>query len=155
MTESLRRLFFSLVFALVFYVTGATFVQGFVNYPTWKLIGAAEFQKYHNAMSPLIIKFMVMPWFAEILLTFALLWLRPRTVPLWPVTMALVLNLIVLVSTVTIQIPIQMELGEHGFSLAAIERLLATDPVRWTCGIIRAGLYLWMMSLVLRRDEAA
>ncbi len=69
MTENSKRLFFTIVFALVFYVTGASFVQSFVNYPTWKLIGANEFQIYHNQMSPLIIKFMVLPWLLEIALT--------------------------------------------------------------------------------------
>ena len=69
MTENSKRFFFTIVFALVFYVTGASFVQSFVNYPTWKLIGANEFQIYHNQLSPLIIKFMVLPWLLEIALT--------------------------------------------------------------------------------------
>ena len=34
---------FLIDFALVFYVLGATFVEGFVNYRTWHLIEDAEF----------------------------------------------------------------------------------------------------------------
>ena len=33
--------------ALVFYGVGASFVESFVNYPTWRLIGANEFRAYH------------------------------------------------------------------------------------------------------------
>jgi hypothetical protein len=152
MTESSRRVLFMLVFALVFYVTGASFVQSFVNYPTWKLIGASEFTSYHQGMSSLIIKTMVLPWLVEILLTIVLLWLRPRVIPRRAIALALILNLIPLISTITIQIPIQIQLGENGQSLELLNRLVATDPIRWTPGILRALLYLWMMSLVVRSE---
>jgi hypothetical protein len=35
---------FLAVFVFVFYGMGAAFVESFVNYPTWRLIGTAEFQ---------------------------------------------------------------------------------------------------------------
>lgn len=153
MTENSKRLLFSFVFALVFYVTGAAFVQSFVNYPTWKLIGAGEFQSYHNAMSPLIIKFMVLPWLSEIVLTVLLFWLRPRVVPVWMVAFALVFNLLILASTAAIQVPIQIELGQNGLSHQAIEKLLKTNPIRWVSGGLVAFLYLWMMSRVVLAPE--
>ena len=153
MTENSKRIFFLLVFALVFYVTGAAFVESFVNYPTWKLIGAAEFKTYHNALSPLIIKFMVVPWLVETLLTIALFWLRPRAIPVWMVTLSLILNLIVWASSALIQIPIQFELSEKGLSLPAIDRLIATDPIRWISGIIRALLYLWMIPRIVKTAD--
>jgi hypothetical protein len=37
-------------FALAFYVLGATFIEGFVNYRTWHWIGAAEFRAFHQAV---------------------------------------------------------------------------------------------------------
>jgi hypothetical protein len=55
MSENLKRILFIFIFALLFYVAGASFVESFMNYPTWKLIGANEFQIYHSALSPLII----------------------------------------------------------------------------------------------------
>ena len=151
MTENFRRLYFIMLFALVFYVVGAGFIQSFVNYPTWKLIGADEFIRYHNGMSPLIIKFMVLPWLVEILLTVGLLWLRPHIIPRWAVGLALIFHLIAFISTIMIQIPIQMQLGESGLSPDLIDRLLVTDWIRLVPGILRALLYLWMMSLVVRR----
>lgn len=154
MTENSKRIFFMFVFALVFYVTGAAFVESFVNYPTWKLVGFNEFKSYHNALSPLIIKFMVLPWLLEIGLIVALFWLRPRVVPIWMITLSLIMNLIILASTALIQIPIQIELGEKGLSHHAIDKLLETDPIRWTSGIICALLYLWMMARVVRSADA-
>lgn len=150
MNENSRRLFFAFVFALVFYVTGAAFVQSFVNYPTWQLIGVHEFQSYHNAMSPRIITFMVLPWLVSVVLTALLLWLRPQGVPMWMAALALLFNLVILASTAAIQVPIQIELGETGMSHQAIEKLLRTDPIRWVSGALVALLYLRMMSLVMR-----
>lgn len=153
MKESTRRAFFACVFALVFYVTGAAFVQSFVNYPTWRTIGADEFQSYHNAMSPLIQKFMVFPWLISIVLTATLFKLRPRVVPAWMVWVALVFNLVIVTSTALIQFPIQIQLGQSGMSHKAIERLIETDPIRWVSGIVVAFAYLRMMWLVVRPSE--
>lgn len=150
MTEIFRRHYLAVLCALAFYVTGASFVQSFVNYPTWRLIGAAEFQAYHQAMSALIIKVMVLPWLLEIVLTVLLLWLRPQPLPRWPVVLALTLHLIAFISTALIQIPIQTQLSEHGLSLAHLEKLLATDPIRWVAGLLRTLLCLGMMCWLAR-----
>ncbi len=47
------------MFGLVLYVGGGYFVETFVNYPSWRMIGAAEFRDYHNVLQPRIITFMV------------------------------------------------------------------------------------------------
>ena len=52
---------FLVAFALVFYGVGASFVESFVNYPTWRLIGANEFRAYHQTLGPLVIGYMVIP----------------------------------------------------------------------------------------------
>lgn len=155
MTENSKRLFFIFVFALVFYVAGAGFVESFVNYPTWRLIGAGEFKIYHNTLSPLIIRFLVLPWVVEIALNIVLIWLRPHVIPRGAIILALVFNLIALASTIFIQIPIQMELGENGLSLRAIDKLLETDPIRVVPLILKTILYLWMMALVVRSAQRA
>ena len=43
MTETHRRLFFAAMFALVFYLVGASFVESFVTYRTWRFVGADSF----------------------------------------------------------------------------------------------------------------
>jgi hypothetical protein len=145
---------FLICFALVFYGMGASFVESFVNYPTWRLIGANEFRAYHQALSPLIIGYMVIPMLISTLLTVLLLWFRPDPLPQWAIWLAVVLQLIVWVSTVTIQLPIQMQLSRDGLSLPLIDRLVFTNWwLRKVPQIINAFLFLWLMSLLLRMNS--
>src|SRR5918997_920911 len=96
---------FLMAFALVFYGVGASFVESFVNYPTWRLIGANEFRAYHQALSPLVIGYMVIPKIIATILTVLLLWFRPAPIPRWVIRLAVVLQLIPWISTVAIQFP--------------------------------------------------
>jgi hypothetical protein len=142
---------FLISFALVFYGVGASFVESFVNYPTWRLIGANEFRAYHQALSPLIIGYMVIPMLITTLLTILLLWFRPAAVPRWAIGLAVVLQLIIWISTATIQLPIQMKLSRDGLSLPLIDRLIFTNWwLRKVPQIFNALLFLWLMSLLLR-----
>jgi uncharacterized membrane protein YGL010W len=145
---------FLITFALVFYGMGASFVESFVNYPTWRLIGANEFRAYHQAVSPLVIGFMVIPMLITTILTILLLWFRPALIPRWAVWLAVVLQLIIWVSTFAIQIPIQVRLSRDGLSLPLIERLIFTNWwLRKVPQIINASIFLWLMSLLLRVDS--
>jgi len=142
---------FLVSFALVFYGMGASFVESFVNYPTWRLIGANDFRAYHQALSPLIVGYMVIPMLITTLLTILLLWLRPAPIPQWAIWLVVVLQLVVWVSTVAIQVPIQVQLSRDGLSLPLIERLIFTNWwLRKVPQIINAALFFWMMSLLLR-----
>ena len=138
-------------FALVFYGMGASFVESFVNYPTWRLIGANEFRAYHQAVSPLVIGYMVIPMLITTILTVLLLWFRPVPIPRWAIWLAVVLQLITWVSTAAIQLPIQAQLSSDGLSLPLIERLIFTNWwLRKVPQIINALLFLWLMALLLR-----
>jgi hypothetical protein len=142
---------FLISFALIFYGMGASFVESFVNYPTWRLIGANEFRAYHQALGPLIIGYMVIPLIITTLLTVLLLWFRPTPIPRWAICLAVVLQLIPWVSTVAIQLPIQVQLSSDGLSLPLIDRLIFTNWwLRKVPQIINALLFVWLMSLLLR-----
>ena len=142
---------FLIVFALMFYGMGASFVESFVNYPTWPLIGATEFRAYHQALSPLIIGYMVIPMILGTVLTMLLLWFRPAKVPLWAIWLSIVLQVVIWISTGAIQIPIQMQLSSDGLSLPLIQRLIFTNLwFRKVPQVINVTLFLWMMSLSLR-----
>lgn len=142
---------FLISFALVFYGVGASFVESFVNYPTWRLIGAHEFRPYHQALGPLVIGYMVIPMLITTLLTVLLLWFRPAPIPQWAIWLAVVLQLIIWVSTFSIQLPIQVQLSSDGLSLPLIERLILTNWwLRKVPQIINALLFLWLMSLLLK-----
>jgi hypothetical protein len=147
--------FILITFALVFYGMGAASVESFVNYPTWPLIGANEFRAYHRTLGPLIIGYMVIPMLVATLLTILLLWFRPASIPRWMVWLAIGLQLVVWVSTFTIQLPIQGQLSADGLSLPLIDRLRATSFwLRRVPATANAFLFLWMMSVLLRGNVA-
>jgi hypothetical protein len=141
------------MFALVFYLIGASFVESFVTYPTWKVVGRSEFQAYYQELSTRIVRVMVLPGAMEIPLTVALLWLRPRVIPMWPVALSLILTVIRFVSMAVSQLRVQEQLDAGGLSLDAIDTLIRGDALTQAASIARALLYLWMMSLVVREPH--
>ena len=142
---------FLITFALILYGMGASFVESFVNYPTWRLIGANEFLAYHHAISPLVIAYMVIPMLLATALTLLLVWFRPAQIPRWAIWLSVILQMLVWVSTATIQIPIQIQLSASGLSLPLIDQLIFTNLwFRKVPQIINIFLFLWMMSLMLR-----
>ena len=142
---------FVVTFALMFYGLGASFVESFVNYPTWPLIGAAEFKAYHQALSPLVIGYMVVPMLVGTSLTLLLAWLRPAPIPAWAIWLSVGLQLVVWVSTAAIQLPIQFQLSSDGLSLPLIQKLISTNFwFRKIPQVINIVLFVWMMGLLVR-----
>lgn len=138
-------------FLLTFFSGGGATVESFVNYPTWLLIGETNFKAYHNALGPRIVLTMVLPYLASTVFNVLLFWHRPASVPRWAVWVTLGFAVLGWVSTAAIQIPIQAQLSETGFSREAIERLIATDlPLRVIPGFLRLGVAFWMLLVALR-----
>lgn len=138
-------------FLLTFFSAGGGIVESLVNYPTWLLLGDADFKAFHNALGPRIVLTMVLPYLASTVFNVLLFWHRPAQVPRWSVWVTLGLAVLSWISTAVIQIPIQAQLGESGFSREAIERLIATDlPLRTLPGLLRLGVTFWMLLRVLR-----
>jgi len=143
----MARWIFALAFALVCYGNGAACVESFVNYPSWRLIGASEFTAYHAFIGPRVIAFLVAPAMLGTVCTALLLRCRPAAIPLWSVWTAVSLQAVIWVSTATIQWPIQQSLHAHGFSAPLVERLMETNLWlrRLPYGAC-AVLFLWMAS---------
>lgn len=135
--------------ALVCYGNGAAFVESFVNYPSWRLIGTSDFPAYHAFIAPRVIAFLVAPALLGTVCTALLLRWRPAAIPLWPVAVSLGLQVVVWVSTATIQFPIQQQLGTHGFSAPLVDRLMETNFWLRRCPYAAcAVLFLWMATRV-------
>lgn len=154
-TERQRQLLFFAIFALVFYLVGASFVQSFVSYPVWREVGADEFRAYYQELSSRIVRIMVLPGIMEILLTVALVWLRPRVIPRWPIVLALGFNFVRFVSTAVIQLRVREQLNDGGLSPEAINAMTQGDYLTQASSIARALLYVWMMSRVVGGQERA
>ncbi len=154
---------FLVAFVLVCYGTGAAFIEGFVNYPSWRFIGEAEFRTYHQFISPRVLAFLVAPLILGTAFTLFLLWTRPPSVPSWMVWTALAAQTVMWISTATIQVPIQIELGTVGRDLVLLERLIITNLwLRRLPMAINGVLFLWMALRVmdvsvrgLRHDQRA
>jgi hypothetical protein len=145
---------FLATFILTFYGVGASFVESFVNYPTWPLVGANEFRAFHLALGQLLIPIMVIPMLIATLLTMLLLWLRPAPIPRWVLWLSVALQLVTWAATAAIQLPIQFELSRDGLSPALIDRLIFTNWwLRRVPNLLNAGLFIWMMSLLLRTAD--
>ncbi|HUQ65490.1 MAG TPA: hypothetical protein VM101_05020 [Flavitalea sp.] len=117
---------FSIYLLLTFYVCGGGMVTSLVDYRIWKLVGPNEFPKFHQADNARIIPVFVIFFFLSFVPQILLLRFRPPIIPKWMVWLGLFLNSIMLISSITIQIPIQMKLDKE-FSLELIERLISTD----------------------------
>lgn len=124
--NKISTIVFSVYILLSFYVLGGGIVNSLVAYRTWRYVGENEFPKFHQVDGALIIPLFVIFFFLSFLPQVLLLWFRPVVIPRRLVWLALVLNLVVLVSTITIQIPIQAELDKK-FSMELIDRLISTD----------------------------
>jgi hypothetical protein len=151
-----ESLVFTIAFALVFCTTGAAFIEGFVNYSSWHLIGVAEFQAFHEFITPRILALLVVPTALGTVCSILMLWFRPPPIPRWSVWSAIVLQMVLWVSSVMIQIPIQHKLQTQGLSIPLVDQLIVTNwwLRRLPYGIV-AALFLWMMITVLNRAKAA
>ncbi len=119
---------FSIYIAISFYVFGGGVVNSMVAYRTWRQVGPAEFPAFHHIDSRFIIPFFVVFFFLSFIPQIFLFWFRPIVIPKWMVILALLFNLITMISTITIQIPIQLKL-EEAFSLPLINKLIDTDLI--------------------------
>jgi hypothetical protein len=122
----MKNIVFSVYILIAFYVFGGGMINALVSYRTWRWVGENEFPKFHQVDAALIIPLFVVFFFLSFIPQILLFWFRPVSIPRSLVWVALLLNLIVLVSTITTQIPIQTELDKR-FSMELIDRLISTD----------------------------
>jgi hypothetical protein len=150
MNEATRRLIFLLLFAVVFFQTGVHVSQAFINYPAWGFIGRDSFPEYHRVMTGGARAFGLLPRVVELVLAIAVLYFRPAVIKRWMLVLAIALALCALLSTVFIQRPIHVQLEAVGNTPELLSRLRTTGWLRLIPEWLRAILYLWMMSLLLR-----
>ena len=120
-----------------------------MNYPSWRLIGASEFMAYHAFIGPRVIAFLVAPALLGTVCTALLLRSGRRRFRVWSVWVAVALQMVIWLSTATIQWPIQQELHAHGFSAPLVERLIETNLwLRRLPYAACAVVFLWMAARV-------
>lgn len=149
----LSPIVFTVYIFLAFYVFGAGITNSLVAYRTWRGVGAKEFPAFHQIDSALIIPFFVVFFFLLLIPLILLFWFRPPIIPAWMVWVALLFYLITLLSTLFIQIPIQVELDKR-FSLKLIDQLISTDLLyRRIPMALLAGVNFVMLYRVLKQSS--
>lgn len=149
------RVIFLAAFTLMCYGTGAAFIESFVNYPSWPLIGPTEFRTFHQFITPRVVGLLVAPMVFGTVCTFVMLWIRPPAVPRWMVWVAGVLQAGMWLSTALIQVPIQLTLSDAGQDLVLLERLIVTNLwYRRVPMALNFGLFLWMALRALNASAA-
>jgi hypothetical protein len=128
-----------LFYTLSFYCMGAGFMDSFIIYHSWNFVGPEEFAAMHQATGQRIVITFVMPTAVLLLLNILQYWFRAATVPRSWVTMALISQLIGWLSSVFIQIPIQMQLSQ-GKDEALLERLIVSDWLR---------VFAWLIYIII------
>lgn len=145
---------FVLTFALVCYVLGATFVEGLINYRSWRFIGQDQFRSYHRALGPRVIALVVLPFALSVALAILLLWFRPYAIAPWSIWFSLGLDRIAIIVSAVVQIPIQLEFDRHGLCPVALDRLIRVEWIRNLAHSFNVALFVWMMFKVLGRFAA-
>jgi hypothetical protein len=142
----------TLFFALSFFSFGEAVFEGHVNYPAWLRISDQSFVPYHQEIAARI-GFLIVPLVLTTVLNILLIWWRPPSIPLWAVWSTLALQILMWLSTVLVQIPIQMRLSSGGYSSDLLERLIWTDFLyRKVPGYIRLAITGWMLYFAVKAE---
>ena len=144
------------LFSLFFYRLGASNLEGLLNYPFWLDMGPmmsnADFIQLRVDHLWKIYPLLVIPVVVVFLITATLAVMAPPGLGRWPFVALGVLQLVSLVSTVAIQIPLQNSLSLTGFDAADLTRLIQTDLwLRKLPSVAEALLVLGLLWRVVAR----
>ena len=113
------------------FVWGASYVQGFENYPYWRDLGPhispEAFRALREAHYWKIYPLAVYPGLLAFAANAALLFLPPPGVSRWILPACFALNLFVAVATFAVLVPIQDRIDAGGFDRLLIEQLIRDD----------------------------
>jgi hypothetical protein len=116
-------------FLLVFYTFGASLMDSFAMYHTWRFVGEEEFSTMHVESGKRIVMVFVIPTFLMTVFLILFFWHRPKFVSRKLVWAAFVCGIIPWLSSALIQIPIQIRL-DGGKDQALLEWLILSDWIR-------------------------
>ncbi len=120
------------------YCLGADCVERFVNYQTWPKIHVASFRAYHQAQTPLIGWFVVLPLGISTLLQVALLLFHKEARIDGRLAWIMFASSIAgALSTAFLQLPIHRKFNRDGYSEGLMNQLLVTDWIRKLADVVR------------------
>ncbi len=126
-------------------------MQGVMNYPAWKIIGAAEFPAFHQSVDSRIFLFFVPIVFLSVPVSILMIWFGHPAISRKLLLAMAFINLFIFVVTVTLAIPIQVQLAQTK-SIELIDKLIFYDRyLRIIPGLIGIILTFTMLHQILRK----
>lgn len=138
-------LLFLLCTTLYIYAASGCWMLQAVSYPTYSLVGEKEFVPFHVAFGQKLLPVFVGPAVLANLASFVLLLIRPATMPFWVAALVAVCSLVILLTTVLIEVPKHQALDKNGKSEALIQGLVRDNlprAISWTVGSVAL---LWVL----------
>lgn len=132
-------------FVLALYVTGAAMMDSFVVYHTWKFIGDTEFPIAHIESGNRIVQVFVFPLLLTTVLLVLLFWHRAIAIPRRLLWIALACLGVAWLSSIFIQIPMQLEL-DKGKNTELLQKLVDSDWIRFVPQVIFLATVIAMIS---------
>lgn len=127
----LQKVLLIIFFGLFFYVWGAANLEGLLNYPFWRDMGPMmtneNFIQLRSDHLWKIAPLLVLPVAVLVIVTISLVFMGPPSIPRWAMIVILCFELTSVLSTIFIQIPIQLQHNTQGHDLASFSRLITTD----------------------------
>jgi hypothetical protein len=139
---------------LSFYSMGAEFLESFVNYPSWHTIGTSEvWIPYHESLHAKIIPVLAIPTLLlQLISNILLFFYRPAAVPRAAAWACLATLLILVLSSVFIQIPMQVKL-DSGYTRELVNNLILSDLwLRISMTVIRCAIITYLFYQVLSKS---
>jgi hypothetical protein len=116
----------------------------FVAYPTYALVGEAEFVPFHVSFGKRLLV-VIAPMVITALATFVLVFVRPETTPLWAALGVAACSAIILVTTIVLEVPKHNQLDKDGKSLSLIAALVRDNLPRMICWTLGSVLLVYMV----------
>jgi hypothetical protein len=147
---------FSAFVVLTLYSVGAGYLESFVNYPLWHVLGTSDaWVAYRQVLGPRVLIVLALPALASLITSVALFFVRPPSVPGWTVAATSALLLVAFVSTLAIQLPIQSRL-DVAYDRAAVDWLMTTSLwLRDVPGGITVAIVAYMLHRVVSMSTQA
>lgn len=151
MLQKLSASFWLILFAtLSFYSYGTAMMDYFIIYPSRHLVGSDEFVAYHALLERGIVFISVLPFLIITLLNAFLLWKRPAGISVVWLWISLLVLLLDWVSTILLQIPMNLELSE-GKNPLLIQQVINTNWARVVLETIQVVLAFALLLQHTRR----
>lgn len=118
-------------------------------YPTYHLVGEKEFVPYHIESGKRLMPVFVIPAVTACFASLGLPFFRPEAIPFWVGAVVALCGLVILVTTIVIEVPKHNLLDKNGKSTELIDGLVRDNLPRAIAWSIGSLLLLWSMVQLL------